>query len=202
MKIGIKEIEMDNIRRVWHKRSSEKNADNTPKRPTTDDIEYGEIAFNLAEGVETLFVRNANDKIVGTSINGTVEKTSLDLLEHTKKTDNPHNVTKEQVGLGNVDNTADLEKPVSNSTQALLNQKLEKTAVVDNLTTNDSTQALSAAQGIELKKRLETVSGGITADLSNLISRVTAVEEEVENTETIEDGIITKQESMIADFAN
>ena len=70
------------------------------------------------------------------------------------------------------------------------------------MTTNDSTQALSAAQGIELKKRLETVSGGITADLSSLISRVTAVEEEVENTETIEDGIITKQESMIADFAN
>lgn len=193
---------MGKIRRVLHKRSSEKNADNTPKRPTTDKLKYGEIAFNLAEGVETLFIRNANDKIVGTLINGTVEKTSLDLSEHTKRVDNPHNVTKEQVGLGNVDNTADLDKPVSNSTQALLNQKLEKTAVVDNLTTNDSTQALSAAQGIELKKRLETVSGGITADLSNLMSRVSAVEEEVENTEVIEDKIIAKQESMIADFAD
>lgn len=33
--------------------------------------------------------------------------------DHKKETSNPHNVTKEQVGLGNVDNTADMEKPVS-----------------------------------------------------------------------------------------
>lgn len=29
---------------------------------------------------------------------------------------NPHRVTKEQIGLGNVDNTADMDKPISNST--------------------------------------------------------------------------------------
>ena len=32
---------------------------------------------------------------------------------HAERTDNPHKVTKEQVGLGNVDNTSDEEKPVS-----------------------------------------------------------------------------------------
>lgn len=32
---------------------------------------------------------------------------------HTVRTDNPHGVTKAQVGLGNVDNTSDADKPVS-----------------------------------------------------------------------------------------
>lgn len=35
------------------------------------------------------------------------------LLAHLADTNNPHGVTKAQVGLGNVDNTSDLEKPVS-----------------------------------------------------------------------------------------
>ena len=33
---------------------------------------------------------------------------------HVQRSDNPHNVTKSQVGLGNVDNTSDVSKPVSN----------------------------------------------------------------------------------------
>ena len=33
---------------------------------------------------------------------------------HVQRSDNPHNVTKSQVGLGNVDNTSDASKPVSN----------------------------------------------------------------------------------------
>ena len=33
--------------------------------------------------------------------------------DHAKDNGNPHNVTKEQVGLGNVDNTSDMDKPVS-----------------------------------------------------------------------------------------
>ncbi|KYG76389.1 hypothetical protein AWW68_19565 [Roseivirga spongicola] len=37
---------------------------------------------------------------------------------HTSDTDNPHSVTKTQVGLGNADNTADIDKPVSTSQAA------------------------------------------------------------------------------------
>ena len=39
---------------------------------------------------------------------------------HTADTDNPHSVTKSQVGLGNVDNTSDLDKPTITATQAKL----------------------------------------------------------------------------------
>ena len=37
---------------------------------------------------------------------------------------NPHEVTKAQVGLGNVDNTSDVNKPISSATQTALNGKV------------------------------------------------------------------------------
>lgn len=42
---------------------------------------------------------------------------------HVANTSNPHSVTKAQVGLGNVDNTSDLAKPISTATQTALNAK-------------------------------------------------------------------------------
>lgn len=41
--------------------------------------------------------------------------------EHISRKDNPHGVTASQIGLGSVDNTADLDKPVSTATQTALN---------------------------------------------------------------------------------
>lgn len=49
------------------------------------------------------------------------------LTEHTSNTSNPHSVTKEQVGLGNVDNTSDTDKPISTAVQEALNLKQDKT---------------------------------------------------------------------------
>jgi hypothetical protein len=44
---------------------------------------------------------------------------------HANLTNNPHAVTKAQVGLGNVDNTSDLDKPISTATQSALNLKYD-----------------------------------------------------------------------------
>lgn len=71
-----------------------------------------------------------------------LSKTTNDLKTHVDKKTNPHNVTKNQVGLGNVDNTGDLQKPVSLETKkmieekeaansAALNKKLDISAAVD-----------------------------------------------------------------------
>lgn len=46
-----------------------------------------------------------------------------ELAAHTDNTSNPHSVTKIQLGLGSVDNTADTAKPVSTAQQAALNLK-------------------------------------------------------------------------------
>ena len=53
------------------------------------------------------------------------------LTAHINNEENPHEVTKAQVGLGNVNNTSDANKPISTATQTALNGKLDKTAVVD-----------------------------------------------------------------------
>ena len=53
------------------------------------------------------------------------------LTVHINDKDNPHEVSKAQVGLGNVDNTSDTNKPISTATQTALNEKLDKIAVVD-----------------------------------------------------------------------
>lgn len=48
-----------------------------------------------------------------------------DLAAHESNTSNPHNVTKAQVGLSNVDNTSDINKPVSTAQQTALNLKVQ-----------------------------------------------------------------------------
>ena len=51
----------------------------------------------------------------------TENKSAIDT--HIKNTDNPHNVTKAQIGLSNVDNTSDADKPISTATQKALDLK-------------------------------------------------------------------------------
>ncbi len=48
-----------------------------------------------------------------------------DIDNHEADTANPHNVTKTQVGLGNVDNTSDVNKPISTLTQSALDLKAD-----------------------------------------------------------------------------
>ncbi len=55
---------------------------------------------------------------------------AADLTSHTGNTSNPHSVTASQVGLGNVNNTSDADKPVSTATQAALDDKAD---AVDNV---------------------------------------------------------------------
>lgn len=54
---------------------------------------------------------------------------SSSLSSHVNNKENPHEVTKAQVGLGNVDNTSDLNKPVSSATQTALSAKADKSYV-------------------------------------------------------------------------
>lgn len=50
----------------------------------------------------------------------------VDFDNHINDFNNPHQVTKEQVGLSNVDNTADLDKPISNAVKYELNTLNQK----------------------------------------------------------------------------
>jgi hypothetical protein len=53
---------------------------------------------------------------------------------HISSISNPHAVTKSQVGLGNVDNTSDLNKPISTATQTALDLKVDENAAITGAT--------------------------------------------------------------------
>ena len=57
-----------------------------------------------------------------------VQEMHESLSDHADNKDNPHHVTKEQMGLGNVDNTSDADKPVSAAQQAALDAAREASA--------------------------------------------------------------------------
>lgn len=58
------------------------------------------------------------------------------IANHIADESNPHKVTKAQIGLGNVDNTADIAKPVSTATQTALNAKANSSDVYTKVETD------------------------------------------------------------------
>ena len=60
-------------------------------------------------------------------ITSDIDSVQSNLTTHITNKQNPHSVTKAQVGLGNVDNTSDADKPVSTATQNALNDKFSAT---------------------------------------------------------------------------
>lgn len=66
-------------------------------------------------------------------------------LSHVSDTGNPHAVTKAQVGLGNVDNTSDLNKPISTATQTALNGK----QIAGSYATNPHSHAISDVTSLQ-----------------------------------------------------
>lgn len=88
-----------------------------------------------------------------TAYRGDQGKTAYDHSQVT--TGNPHGVTKSDVGLGNVDNTSDANKPVSSATQTALNLKLNASAVsAFGATLIDDADAAAARVTLQVDNRL------------------------------------------------
>lgn len=68
------------------------------------------------------------------------------LTAHTSNTSNPHAVTKAQVGLGNADNTSDLNKPISTATQAALDLKATVTGLSGHTADTNNPHAVTKTQ--------------------------------------------------------
>lgn len=93
-------------------------------------------------------------------------KANVDLAPYVKKTE----LSKSAVGLGNVDNTSDANKPISTATQAALNNKVDK-VTGKGLSTNDFTAAYktkldgitAGANKYSLPTATEGALGGVRA---------------------------------------
>lgn len=68
------------------------------------------------------------------------------LSSHTSNTSNPHKVTKSQVGLGNVDNTSDINKPVSTAQQSAIDAAKKSVSNSLNSHTSNTTVHITAAE--------------------------------------------------------
>lgn len=81
-----------------------------------------------------------------------IEKTNWN--NHIANINNPHNVTKAQIGLGNVDNTSDINKPISTATQTALDNKVNKETgkglSTNDYTTTEKTKLAGIAEGAEV----------------------------------------------------
>lgn len=117
---------------------------------------------------------------VGADAAGAASGVQTNLTSHTNNKSNPHSVTKAQVGLGNVDNTSDANKPISTATQTALNGKQAtvtggaSTITSSNLTasralvSNGSGKvAVSAVTSTELGY-LDGVTSNIQTQINNL----------------------------------
>lgn len=71
-------------------------------------------------------------------ITSDIDAVQTNLETHINNKFNPHEVNKAQVGLGNVDNTADTDKPISTATQTALDAKFSLTEGNSLKTTADS----------------------------------------------------------------
>lgn len=71
--------------------------------------------------------------------------------DHIADTNNPHEVTKDQVGLGNVDNTSDINKPISTATQDALDLKQDILVAGTNMEISSNTISTTATQIIRRK---------------------------------------------------
>ena len=82
---------------------------------------------------------------VGADAAGAASGVQTSLTSHTNNKSNPHAVTKAQVGLGNVDNTSDANKPISTATQNALNGKANTSH--NHSAANITSGTLSVARG-------------------------------------------------------
>lgn len=83
---------------------------------------------------------------VDTKDTAVADTAQTNLTAHTSNTSNPHSTTKSQVGLGNADNTSDVDKPISTATQTALDAKATNTALDAHTNNTSNPHSVTKAQ--------------------------------------------------------
>ena len=177
---------------------------------TTTDISEGTNQYHTSARVRAVILTglstatnaiiSATDSVLSAfgKLQAQITANLSTLTSHTSDTSNPHSVTKAQVGLSNVDNTSDANKPVSTATQTALNAKentitagttaqyyrgdktfqtLDKTAVgLGNVANIDTTNASNISSGTLSDSRLSSAvtTQGNTFNTANKLVQLDA----------------------------
>jgi hypothetical protein len=145
--------------------------------------------------VETITLPTVDSK--GNDIESTYA-TKTELNNHVTDLSNPHKVTKSQVGLGNVDNTSDIDKPISTATQTALDNKQVKgdyalNSSLDNYVLKEDGKGLSTNDYTnDEKTKLASISSGAEVN----------VQSDWSTTDTSADSYILNKPTALSSFTN
>ena len=89
-------------------------------KPLLDKAEFG---YDDYQDKGRVYIGTGSENI-GLAKKSEVDNSDSIITAHKNDKNNPHNVTKAQVGLNNVDNTSDVNKPISSATQTALDTKV------------------------------------------------------------------------------
>lgn len=132
-----------------------------PHNITKDTIGLGNVddTSDLDKPISTAVQEALNT--LGNTIDTGLATASEELRTHVRNKENPHNVTAELLGLGLVDNTRDLEKPISYAVKTALEGKVSYEDIKDTLASTETSKALSARQGSVLDGKISEINGTI-----------------------------------------
>ena len=89
------------------------------------DIESNEVINTMPAKLNVTKSVADNVKIESSNDYNKLNHLLLESKGHINNLSNPHGVTKEQIGLGNADNTSDIDKPVSKAQQAAIDDAVK-----------------------------------------------------------------------------
>ncbi len=160
--------------------------------PLNLDSKLGIITINDEKTVAT--EESVADVYLTKKDAGETYTTISNFNKHATNYSNPHNVTKAQVGLSEVDNTSDANKPVSEAQQAALDLKADK----------QDTYTKSEVDGfiaIE-KERIETVEKNLNSAIQEEASLRQAQDEALSNSLTNEANARKEEDSKLTTAIN
>jgi hypothetical protein len=118
--------------------------------------------ITFTPNITTILKSNYDSAFTWISTNG------ANILSHLSNTSNPHSVTKSQIGLGNVDNTSDVNKPISTATQTALNAKLSGTLTTNRIPKANGSGVLSDSALIQVGGNLGLGSAVVPGELFHI----------------------------------
>lgn len=160
------------------------NSDGLSEGTTNLYFTNSRVISTLLAGLSTATnaVITASDTIL--SALGKIQKQVSDnltaLVNHTGNTNNPHSVTKTQVGLSNVDNTSDLNKPISTATQTALNGKQNTLTNSDGLSEGTTNLYFTGARVLStLLVGLSTATNAVITASDSVLSALGKLQKQI-----------------------
>lgn len=116
------------------------------------------------------YATNSDLNTTKTDLSTNINEVKTNLGYHASNQANPHSVTKAQIGLSDVDNTSDINKPISTATQSALDLKLNiADYIVDSGLSTESVNPVQNkvinAKCFELETTIASVSGTLHTDI-------------------------------------